>query len=646
MNYKIEYISFKNFKFFYGNGENEETNKLVLGRKNMLLYGENGSGKSSIYWALYTMLQSSIKKEDNDVIKYFDYDHPQNLRNRFASPTDDSGITLCFSDSSNRQQTREISSNNINTLNDSFSKKTLFSSDFMNYKYLSKIYDFSNSETLDLFQLFSRDLFQFIDLEEDYVDIDKTILNGKSFASDWWDNICNTPKRLPRNKNTVSVSSSEYKFYKDEVLPKFCTLLRKYLGTITERANEYLEKDFKSPFRLSFDLSKLSCEYNKNVSTRAKDNKLHTPELILEVSFNHSLLSQNDRKVKNPHTFLNEAKLTAIALAIRFAILDQKPKGLDSGKVLVLDDLLVSLDMSNRDVVLDIILKKTSDYQLLILTHDRYLYNFVKSRIEHRTLECYWVFKEMYNNQLHDDEIPRPIIINPKSYLNCAKKHFKEFDYPACANYLRKECERLLKYLLPYNLIVREGKDGNSVELELHTLISNFNMRSKEMGMNTTAFDKLMEYKNVVLNPLSHDNLKSPIYKQELLSCFEILENLNKLRKYTIIDVDNSKEDGNRKMTFRIDDTDRLELWSYEIEVKENFYAILRQEETYFNNPLVEFISRESSEGKEELGSIKKLNTGLKNIKYKLSINNDFEINIVDSFFIDDKAIKDRILEL
>jgi len=50
---KINQITFNNFKAFFGK------EKLSLEGKNLLLYGENGSGKSSIYWGLYTFLQSS-----------------------------------------------------------------------------------------------------------------------------------------------------------------------------------------------------------------------------------------------------------------------------------------------------------------------------------------------------------------------------------------------------------------------------------------------------------------------------------------------------------------------------------------------------------------------------------------------------------
>ena len=57
------------------------------------------------------------------------------------------------------------------------------------------------------------------------------------------------------------------------------------------------------------------------------------------------------KDIDRPQSFLNEAKLTAIALSIRFTILAKRPKKPEI-KILALDDLLISLDMSNRMDVL------------------------------------------------------------------------------------------------------------------------------------------------------------------------------------------------------------------------------------------------------------------------------------------------------
>ena len=87
----IHRITFKNFKFFF--------NEVVIPveGKNILLYGENGSGKSSIYWGLYTFLQS-VFKDEAQIRKYFEPKNDSNLINRYSANTDTSSIEIEFKD--------------------------------------------------------------------------------------------------------------------------------------------------------------------------------------------------------------------------------------------------------------------------------------------------------------------------------------------------------------------------------------------------------------------------------------------------------------------------------------------------------------------------------------------------------------------
>ena len=59
--------------------------ELALDGKNLLMYGENGSGKSSIYYALHALLQSQY--HDNGFI-YFDKNNPESLVNKYTTTAD------------------------------------------------------------------------------------------------------------------------------------------------------------------------------------------------------------------------------------------------------------------------------------------------------------------------------------------------------------------------------------------------------------------------------------------------------------------------------------------------------------------------------------------------------------------------------
>ena len=91
MAWKINKMVIENFKFFLTPFTLEPKGKHVL------MYGENGSGKSSIYWAAYTHFQSCLK-QPADAQKYFDRNHPDSLVNLYDTANRRSGIEIEFID--------------------------------------------------------------------------------------------------------------------------------------------------------------------------------------------------------------------------------------------------------------------------------------------------------------------------------------------------------------------------------------------------------------------------------------------------------------------------------------------------------------------------------------------------------------------
>jgi len=107
---KIHKLAIKNFKAF----QDEEI--FEFKGKNVLVYGSNGSGKSSLFWALYTFLQSSIKFSDEEIEKYFDYNNPQSLLNIFLDEGISAKIEMTYIDEETQEtHTNIISKDTINT---------------------------------------------------------------------------------------------------------------------------------------------------------------------------------------------------------------------------------------------------------------------------------------------------------------------------------------------------------------------------------------------------------------------------------------------------------------------------------------------------------------------------------------------------
>tara|TARA_R110002072_G_scaffold212_2_gene1442 strand:- start:22 stop:1941 length:1920 start_codon:yes stop_codon:yes gene_type:complete len=520
---KIKSITLRNFKFFYGTEADYEHNKIELNENNLLLFGENGSGKSSVYWALYTFLQSCLKSDDDKIKKYFLKDGAQSLRNRYANDTDTSAIAVEFVSTDGTTTQKEICDTSVNTKSGTLVEKTLKASDFLNYKYLSKLYDFRNSESINLFPLFVKDLLMFIDLEEEFT-LHNGQLSGTTNAADWWDFICNSHSGLPINgtKKTYQVSSPEYQRFTGTTIPDFISKLKSYLLKITEAANDYLRNHFKEPIAINFNTESINCSFNNKVSSRTRDKKLHKPKINLTAKLIDPKLAEQKQLIHNPHTFLNEARLTAIALAIRFAMLDERGTFSDAGSILVLDDLLLSLDMSHRNIVLDIILKKEAEHQILILTHDKFFFQMAKSKIKHFKQKN-WEYIEMYSHKSND--IPLPLIYKSEAYLGKAIRYLEKNEYEIAGNFLRKEAESFLKDILP-----KKYKLNDEGKLKaLGNLLTDAVVFSESNGLDKELFEKLNSHREFVLNPSSHDSYDVPKFYSELSSCIDTLTELRKI---------------------------------------------------------------------------------------------------------------------
>ena len=150
MDWSLQRIELKNFKFF------KKPFIFPVNGKHILLYGENGSGKSSIVWGLYTLMESH-RKQVPDIQKYFDPIHDQHLRNRYSQVGDDAYVKAYFESSvpGNSPKAYEISAENITTQTpgDTFIKYTAAAFDMFNYRMLAEWIYQKNSRKLTYFRV-------------------------------------------------------------------------------------------------------------------------------------------------------------------------------------------------------------------------------------------------------------------------------------------------------------------------------------------------------------------------------------------------------------------------------------------------------------------------------------------------------------
>ena len=530
MSWRINQIEVKNFKFF------KNTFTLNIDRKNILLYGENGAGKSSIYWSVFTHFQA-YAKEQAEAQKYFTANHPQNLRNRFVDEREGSYIKISFHDGNS--ETKSIVDSDVeyypaNEETLRFMRGTAMSSDFLNYKILSSLFDFKNSEDNQVFSIFEKEILPYIDFDEPYQKIDGTPTNILN-AGEWWGyikRIINTDGVIPRNEKKYSSfnrGTAQYRAYQERI-SLFNRLLNNKLQILIFRANSIIKDVFKIEAKIELTVS--DAIFNRNIGYRKYSATLESPKIYLKARMTSSLLV-NDALIEHPRSFFNEAKITCMALALRLAILEDHATTDEFPSVLIIDDLLISLDMPFRRMIIKQLLTYSSRFQTFIFTHDTAFFHLVMSEIKQLGKTNDWKSFNLYVKK-DDTGCLQPALVLEESHIAKAKAHIHMLEIPASVNALRKAAEKIFKDLLSQNEILQIIFEQGYCNLS--KMIGIFqNKYAKLLGLELLAAH-LQDDRKLLLNPFSHDDIETPFYRRELEKTIEEIELLSRIHKNVIVD--------------------------------------------------------------------------------------------------------------
>jgi len=539
---KLHELHIKNFKFF---SEVETDSPLLkIDGNHLLVYGENGSGKSTIYWALYTLLESSIKKKDDDVRKYFKKTGNESLVNIFATGQNDTHIKAVLKDSTNSKTFRvSRKSRDMSIRGNTDVQESNMASDFINYRVLFQLHNLKHSKDNDLWNWLYEEVLPYVKI-------------GNTPCLETYENLANGPDKI-RNLHgdevfpTASLRTAatieekgdyqKYKTYKQNV-KAWNDWLKGFLSDITTRANVLIQNEFKYNFKIKLEFKQKAFELTET------DLKFNLPQIIFSIQEYQGIVNPN---IKKPHTFLNEAKWSAIGLSIRFSILDIKLYTADL-KALVIDDMLLSLDMRNRNIVLNLLLNKFSpDYQLILMTHDKSFFELAKKKVNIIGQSKKWQTIEIFQDET--GAFPKPYFKPQKSNIQTAIDFLIQHDYAACGIYLRKEIERKLGELLPGKLKKEEKTvDGVTklIDKILNDLIISYKGFCIEENIDFSPFNDLKVYKDLLLNPLAHNDVDAPFFRDELNSLIEISKELNKIKRGRLF------HRSNKNMNFQLNKPD------------------------------------------------------------------------------------------
>jgi energy-coupling factor transporter ATP-binding protein EcfA2 len=469
MKARLHRIAITNFKAF-------RDFSLKLEGRHLLVYGANGAGKSSLYWALYTFLQSAGKKPLGSIGKYFDPANPENLLNlheqKEAMPKPGE-IAITLRDMATHNDTiYSISQADHGTFNQSDILKGDLASDFITYRFFFGFSDFRNSQKFDLWPLFEEEILPFC------------VSTGGQIPFEMWRRIKLANPNQSQKRGRAGAKSYD-RFAQNTT--SFAGVITSVVDAISTEAQKFYDAHFaaEDPAKVTFKLA---------VTTPPSATGLNRKDFQFTLPVIEFGVQLDNATVTKPQSFLNEAKLTQLALSVRFAasLVNLHESNL---KLLVLDDLLVSLDMSNRMKVVDILLSGTfANYQKLILTHELGFFHEFRRRIGSNHTD--WRFVRLQGNANQNIEAQ-----NLKGDLERAEDYLNGHDIEEAAMFLRKAAEDTAKRY-------REWAEGKPLPVgEFFSLTKNLRAARKKLleDIPASAYDKVLrttpkQYRELLLS--------------------------------------------------------------------------------------------------------------------------------------------------
>lgn len=400
-------ISITNFRAFRGQHE------FLFEAKNVLVYGENGSGKTSLWSALDLFFASSLAKSKEASQTDFE-------GHRYQHNEEYAEVELVFVQGENESLPFKWSAEDSPWSNEEIFPAAKLRA-CLDYRALWETYFLHRKENqVDIWPLLIETLMPHIE----------SAVTGETFGGAWF--VVNNLKPLP-----ARLTEAQHKVL-EIGLAEFDGSFRVGLEEIKSMALVILE--ILSP-NLEFDWEIISPQLSQ-IENR-KQWQIIPPKVIVSVSLNGNSL-------KNHHNLLNEARLSALALSIYLAAAKINAAQARSGfKILALDDVLIGLDMSNRLPVLEVLETYFQDWQIFLFTYDRAWYELAKARLDKDT----WKKFEFFASDvlpIWDEDLG--LIAKAKSYLQTTRVDAQTRqtinctpDYRAAGAYARAAFEWLMK---------------------------------------------------------------------------------------------------------------------------------------------------------------------------------------------------------
>jgi len=377
--------------------------EIPLKGKSLVLYGENGSGKSSFGKAVRDFLDYRAAAVSFDTYRYRHADPPR----------DDRCVTLTFTDSSKPALTWTPEERGISHAE---FRDMARSRGWLDYRVVWRASEVQYGDSVDIFRA----------LVEEILPGCQKGASNETFGYAW-ERIVEMQARKPRRVYGEKPLLARLQ----ASVAEFNEALKGFLPELEKHANELLTAF--APW------TRMELNWGSDV--------VYNPSRHYDKFSNGSIrLRMRDRggePLKLPSEFLNEARVTAIGLCLYLAgmarsIPPKRSDGTTYPRLLILDDVLLSLDMAHRLPLIRILRERFSSWQVLLLTHDRAWYEIAKQQLNG------WSHFELFTQQVGDYE--QPLSRQDQDHLGWAIDFLVQGHVKAAAVHVRTKFEEVLKW--------------------------------------------------------------------------------------------------------------------------------------------------------------------------------------------------------
>lgn len=476
---RLTKIHLRDFRAFPGEFEIKLTNGCSL-----LIYGENGSGKSSLATALreFIALDRPFPRPIDPYAHAFP--DPAQRHPRIQLDFEQGGQTDVISWETAKLHPLELASGNTPASTTQAQRQSLVAisrqSGFYDYRVLLRTSYRSGDVDLgrQLFLLFVESLLGGFPL----------IAGGAEIVRERWDRLKTT---VPVNRWPVRMRQA------NQVATPLNNALPGFLDQTRVEANRFLATYFPNQRLVIQSLFTPGCEF-------AAETKELTGQTVLPD------IEYNGRKVQKHEEFLNEARLTALGLCMFLASLklaDSNPAAIDPLRLLVLDDVLIGLDLNNRLPLLECLRQEFPNHQIILLTFDKQWFDMASEHTKHWGN---WRSAEMFAELTGPANPPIPRLKDTTDPLAIATQHLNLNDLPSAAVYVRAVFEAKLRKACEKNRIQLDFKEDVK-KVTAQMLWDAVLARHREMlalgkeFLDPNLIPGLNAVRSQVLNSLSHD---------------------------------------------------------------------------------------------------------------------------------------------